>query len=390
MQDGEYKLYEVDSKRDDNGGKLFIEKRIGANHSLTTGLELKDGNVNGSDIYYTSTDIINNRGKIDILSAFIMDEFYLFNEDLIFNMGLRYDYAKFYNGLFTIEDPSYSIEYLVDYQQNNIPSNYWSSISPKFSFQYKFSEKNRLYFSSGKGFSAPGLDNMCRSSKTAYGFTRLNPELKPEYLYNIETGADFQIVRNFNISQSVYYSTGKDFLYTVSTNDSVNMGYTVAPVFQTENISKVEMFGTETSLNYKLKSYLETFVNYTFMHSQIKDFKPKSAADFDLSGKFLNSIPFHKITAGISGKYKSVSANLLWKYIGDRYINDRNVVDQEYFMTDKFPAYNQFDIRISGQYKERVTLGLNIENVFDIIYNNYKGYLCPGRFIMIELLFNIN
>ncbi|MFH2094879.1 MAG: TonB-dependent receptor plug domain-containing protein, partial [Bacteroidota bacterium] len=121
MQDGEYKLYEVDSKRDDRGAKCYAE-RMFAGHLFTAGMEYKHGAVDGSDIYYTSTDLIRNKGMMDIFSVYIQDDFKLLSEKIDINLGIRQDYAVFHHGLYTIEDPSYSIEYLVDYQQESIPA----------------------------------------------------------------------------------------------------------------------------------------------------------------------------------------------------------------------------------------------------------------------------
>jgi iron complex outermembrane receptor protein len=189
--DGEYALYEIKSDRLESGAKVFAQYFVNEKIDITAGAEYKAGAVDGADIYYTSTDIIRNRGNLDIYSGFVQLKYVSKNSKLTIVPGLRYDLAIFRNALFSIENPSYSIEYLSEFQfvQQN-PTN-WSSFSPKLVVEYKLLKPITVYAVAAKGFRAPVLDDLCRSDQVRTGFRVANPDIRAEYLYSFETGVDF-------------------------------------------------------------------------------------------------------------------------------------------------------------------------------------------------------
>ena len=229
LKDGEYQLYGADSKRDDKGLNIYLTYERIKYNKITTGLNYRLGSVDGADIYYTSTDIISNAGKMAMSAAFLQDEISLIKNKLHANIGLRYEFASFYDGLFKIDYPSYSIAFYSGFNDTVMKTKHWDALCPKFSIEYTFNEKNRIYFSAAKGFTAPILDDLCRTGKRKGTFRIANPDLNPELLTNFELGYDLGFRKNLQIATSVYYSIGKDFLYYISTGDSVNMGYMIAP-----------------------------------------------------------------------------------------------------------------------------------------------------------------
>ena len=97
----DYTFYKVLSERVDLGALSSISYNL-KNQVLTTGIDLKQGSVDARDEYYTSTDIVYNRGKMNTLGLFLQDEIKLLHEKLKIVAGLRFDYAKFFDGSFEI------------------------------------------------------------------------------------------------------------------------------------------------------------------------------------------------------------------------------------------------------------------------------------------------
>jgi iron complex outermembrane receptor protein len=301
------------------------------------------------------------------------------------NLGLRFDYAVFHDGMFTIENPSYSIEYMLNYRDTLIPAHTWLQLSPKLSFQYRFTPENRIFLSLARGFRAPMLDDLCRTGKMRSGFKISNPALKPEYIDNIELGMDVLPWKRFHISPSFYYSIGYDFMYYVSTGDSVNMGYKIDPVYQKRNISIVDIAGAEMDIAFDPVPWLNFFANYSFAYSRIRKFESADTlVDKDLTGKFLTYVPMHKASAGVTWNNKIVSCNLLWKYIGSRWINDMNEPDPV-LLISKFPSYNTFGLRAWHMFFKHLTIALNIDNIFDVRYVDDRLQSSPGRMIRAEI-----
>ncbi len=388
--DGEYALYEINSARLENGAKFMTQYNLSESVELTAGAEYKSGSVNGADIYYTSTDIIRNKGKLDIMSGFIQAKIKPSGTHFTIVPGIRYDFAVFSNALFSIENPSYSIEYLSEYQFSNTSPVSWSSFSPKLSAEYAFTDNTKLFATIAKGFRAPVLDDLCRSDQIKGGFRIANPEISPEYLYSFETGADVKFTERLYAEISVYYNIGKDFMYLLSTGDSVNMGYTIAPVYKTDNIGEVKIYGVETDLNYSLNKKFNVFVNHTWNQSVISRFvvNPEGAGT-DLTGKFLTDIPDHKFSGGFSMFTRIVNFSASANYTGKRWIKDDNTVDVIYLLSDKYPSYITFDAKLRRTYKN-FDFALTVDNVLNKIYTNSKGYKCPGRMIIFEVKYSLS
>ncbi|MEI7726946.1 MAG: TonB-dependent receptor, partial [Bacteroidota bacterium] len=70
MKEAEYSLYLVKSNRVDRGTNLNIVIPAGKSNTFTAGIDYQFGSVDGQDIYYTSTDLISNAGKMDTWAVF--------------------------------------------------------------------------------------------------------------------------------------------------------------------------------------------------------------------------------------------------------------------------------------------------------------------------------
>lgn len=385
MNEGEYKLYQADAIRKDNGLQCDVSLFKFKNHVVGTGISLKTGSVDGTDTYFTSTDIINNAGKMNNYALYVMDDISL-NKRFLVAAGLRYDYARFHDARFSINYPSYSILFYQQFEVENTADKSWDALCPRLSLQYKVNDEKRLFVSFAKGFRAPVLDDMTRTGKKKDGFKVANPALNPEIIYTWEAGWDAKTSFGLEYNASVFYSLGNDFMYYSSTGDSVNIGYKLAPIFKKQNIGKVEIFGTEMETKYKFNDKILAFLNYTYAHAQIMEHQIHDInVDSNLTGKYLTDLPEHKLAAGIFFNNRIVNTSLMAKYFGTTWINEWNIVDKEYFKTDRFPAYCVFNIRLEKEILKKLTLNLNIENILDKKYVDSNLEQNPGRLITLTL-----
>lgn len=382
--DGYYNLYEIQSYRNDYGAKLWAEYPLSKHSILTGGADLKTGSVNGADIYYTASDVIRNRGQMDIYAAFLQHKIQFGESRWSVVTGLRYDAASFHDAAFTIETPSYAVEYLVNYQFTNLPPTRWQSVNPKLAVEYNTGKVFRYYISAGKGFRAPILDELCRSEDRNMGFRKANPEIKPEYIYNFEYGMDALLLKKIKASLSVFYAMGFDFMYLVRTGDSVNLGYTFAPVYVMGNISEVTIYGTEFDLNYSLSPALKLFGNYSYNIGKISRIGSDALSYSDLTGKFLTDIPAHKFAFGISTENKWLNVSLTGKYTGARWIKDDNTVDAIYLLSDRYAPYFLAGMKVWRRFNA-IEIACEADNLTNVIYINSRGYKSHGRFFLFRL-----
>ncbi len=263
---------------------------------------------------------------------------------------------------------------------------FWSALCPNISLQYRINAASRVFLSGGRGFRAPTLDDLTRTGKKRGTFKISNPLLKPELLDNLELGYDKSITEQLSVSVSAYYSTGRNFMYYISTGDSVNMIYKTVPVIRKENISKVIISGLELNIEYEILNRLYAFANYTRSYSEIADFQVKdSLVDTDLNGKHLSDVPDHKITGGIVYRNSGFTANFNFKYIGKRWINDQNIIDDEYLFTDRYPSYTLFNLSLRKTFVNGIEAGITVENLLNKIYIDNSLQRCPGRMAFVRL-----
>jgi outer membrane receptor protein involved in Fe transport len=253
----------------------------------------------------------------------------------------------------------------------------WNALSPKAGLLYKFSDSLSVYINFSRGFRSGTLSDMCKTGDVNKGFKLANPNLKPEYLSNVEIGAVIQF-HKLEIEPVIFYSLGKDFQYFVGTGDSIYTTKTKKqPIIKRENISKAEIYGAELAVNYIFNKRLSLFVNYTYNHSQIKDFDTTLFVAKDLSNKFLIDVPKHHIFSGILYKSKIVNFSLIYKYASSTWSDDENTIEVD--------GYSLFDAKISKKFLKQFNASVTVQNIFNKLYLDSKGMLPPGRFIIASL-----
>jgi len=375
----DYTWYDVNSIRRDLG--LLSSANYSINkHSFTTGFDIRNGQVDASDIYYTSTDRVDNNGKMNFYGLYAQDD-YSISEKVKLLFGIRYDFAKFYDGLFKTYHPSAESSFLREYEFSNIGDVNWGAFSPRVSLQYRPNDNFRVYGGYSRGFRPSVLDDLCRTGRVRGGMKVANPDLKPEYLDNFEIGGDYSPIKNLKLSSSLYYSIGADFQYYVSTGDSIDMGFGERPIMIRSNISNVKIYGAELDISYSPTPSINLFGNYSYNHAQISDYKSLSSEDpIDLSNKYLTDVPQHSFSAGTFFKNKIVNVGLTCRYTGQMYVNDQNVYD-EIVLSNKYPSWLTIDLKLSHEFLNHVNVILNIQNILDEQIYDSKGAVGPGRFI---------
>lgn len=367
----------VNTFTDSKDGGLWVSlTRAFGRHLITAGIDSKRGHATAEDMYYTATDLVTYNGTIDFVAGFVQDEFDVFNENLKIIAGFRFDYATLHDAGLTIEMPTSESDYIKPYE-GEYEATSWTSLSPKVSMQYAFTNDFKTYISASGGFKPAKLKDLASSGKISKGFKLANPHLKPERISNYEIGFDWQIHSRVSLRGASYYSLGKDFQYFVGTGDSTYTGGTsLKPVLRRENISEVEITGIELSASFSILKGLTFNTNYTYNSSKIKEFDNQEY-EKDLSGKYLIEIPAHQAFAGLYWNNRIVNTAIIYHYIGTMWADDEN--------TQQLDDYSLVDIRISRTFKQHIFAGLNVQDIFDVVYIDKKGRLSPGRFITFEL-----
>jgi iron complex outermembrane receptor protein len=375
-----YSLYESAALRVDKGLWMSFTRRLHPNHNVTFGSDLKLGSVKGADTYYTSTDIIHNEGKMDILAFFVQDEISMYKNRLRGIIGLRYDAARFSDASFSIEEPTSISDFMTGltgpYENSN-----WQALSPKLSLLYVLRQDQRIYFAYGHGFRPPILDDMCRNRNISKGFKLANPVLRPENMDNFELGGNFKLWKKISLKPTVYYSIGRDFNYFVNTGDSLMAGNKLKPILKRQNVAGVEIFGFQLYMTAELPQGLFFTFNYAHNTGTITSFDITTAGTPDLSGNSLVETAPNVVYSSLRWENKWVNLRLGFQFVDASWYDDEN--------TTKNPSYQTFDFKAWRHISKAWAVSAGVQNLMNNEYLDNQGTLGLPRYLSLELNYHI-
>jgi outer membrane receptor protein involved in Fe transport len=372
--------YDVESIRDEMGILSSFSTQFGSAHQITTGVDLRNGAVDGADVYLTSTDKVLNQGKMNQLGIYLQDEIQIGSTPFSILAGLRFDYVNFYDGAFIVENPTSETKFLQDFD-GDLNDASFSALSPRISVQYHNPQKFRIFGGYSRGFRAPVLDDMCRTGRISGGMKIANPDLKPEYLDNFEIGSDIFIAKRITLSPGLFYAIGTDYHAYIATGDSLLMNNRMRPIRIKDNIGKVNIMGAEVALNLEPVDGLNINLAYTYTDTEIVEHRVLDpAVDDDLAGKDLVYEPKDILHAGISWRNKYINVYASFNHKGVQWLNDLN--------TEKIESFNYIDLHVWRQLYRGLSAAVKVHNLLDQDFVDSRNVVAPGRMITGELRFS--
>jgi iron complex outermembrane receptor protein len=368
MKGSAYQRFDARSNRDDVGALINTSWKAGEHNLFTAGLENKIGITDGGDYYQTSPDVVLNKGKLNTLAMYLQDELSLLNNKIHVQAGLRLDRVKFYDGSFLAEGNVVKDFALYN---GNLKENIWTALSPRIGLKYAPRELFNCYVSYSTGFRASILDDLTRSGWMWIGPKIANPDLGPEKLDNFEIGLDLKPVDKLKLSSTWFYSVGNNFLYYAATGDSL---WHSRPIYRRENVTKVNILGSELCLNYEPNDKIMFSTNYTYNQTKISAFEKRC----DLENKELTYSPTHQIKGNIFLKGRLITANLSMLYKGKQYINDDNSLQIGGYFTSAVSLSRSF-------IQDKVKTIISIHDLFNNQHMETGEYLSQGRLLTVKL-----
>jgi len=377
---GEYKLVDTETDKQDMGLWMTLSRNLGRRHILSAGIDIKNATLDNQEVYRTSPDVLYTDGKLIFSAFFLQDEMNFANDRLKFIAGLRFDYAKYYDGHFEVKNPTsktgFTSPTAIAY-----PQSAWIEISPKLALKYFISKNLNIFIAASSGFMPPKLDDLAGSRKISRGFKIANPELLPENITSFELGVDYAIADKLFIKSSAYYSMGSDFQYLVATGDFIDTGSDDAvPVYQRQNVTEVKIIGAELGVEYVITPKIKLTGSYAYNHSKIIEYNAPEGQD--LTGKYLSEVPPNLVFAGLQWRNRIVDFFIDYTYTDDQWYDELN--------TTIVDGYSLVNLRLSKYVMKDLQLVLDIQDLLNEQYVDRKGYLSPGRFIMFEIKYFIN
>ncbi len=276
--------------------------------------------------------------------------YYRLFPDLITTTGLRLDYDDNFGLQFL---PQLSLAYIKD--NYTLRSSMGRSIRAA-DFTERFVSYNLVNPSAGRNIG--------------------NPDLKAESSYTFDLGADYRPVKSMALSATVFYRFSENLIDYIITNsnDITNVQDLLpdAEYLYASNISSSNTHGLELQLDKDFKlsetTQLRTGIGYTYLSTQNAD----SAVS-----KYIANHPDHILNGLFKLSSKYVDISLAMNYIHRNAETIENIdarVRSDYMVTNLLlhlkPGNN------------KMSLFMNIHNLFDVEYQEILGPQMPGRWVM--------
>ena len=259
-----------------------------------------------------------------MFGTYIQNE-YTFFKKLTLNIGLRFDLVNYrFNDLF---DPDHAT------QTNTI-----SAFSPKLGLEYNPKDNLTVYANYGKGFNPPQISQLFIGS-TYSG--RPNPDLKPEYLTNIEVGVRGDIAKSLQYQLSFFNMKFKDQI----------VGEGDPPYY--ENVGDTQHSGVEAYLEYKIMEGLSAYVVYSYLYTAFLQ-------NPDYEGNTLRKTPPNQLGTGIRYNTKfGTTLSIDYKFM-DKYFMDNDNVNV-------YDGHSLLNAKVIQKWKSFFG-SLRVDNIFGANY----------------------
>ncbi|HUX57740.1 MAG TPA: TonB-dependent receptor [Bacteroidales bacterium] len=300
------------------------------------------------------------------------------SEKITLNTGIRFNQITLYS---TITDNTFFNVPFTTISMSN------GAVTGAAGIVLKPMEKMQINFNTSTGFRAPNLDDVGKIFDPVAGIVVVpNPDLKPEYAYNIDLGISKDFSDLLHVDITLFYTwldnamTRHDFLF--NGEDSMMYKNILSKVQAITNTSYAKVSGIHINLQANITDYLS-------IRSALNITKGKEKGDIPLR----HAAPLFGSTHLI---YKSskLTADLYSSYNGSRKYKDMppSETDKPYlYAADKdgnpwSPGWFTFNLKASFNIIKWAIINGGIENILDHRYRPYSsGIVAPGRNFIISL-----
>ncbi|MGB1449041.1 MAG: TonB-dependent receptor [Flavobacteriaceae bacterium] len=268
-----------------------------------------------------------------------------------------------------------------------------NAITGSFSVSYRPQTAWRLNLLFSSGFRSPNVDDLGKIRENKGMLLVPNPNLKPEYVYNIDGGIAYVPKdKNMQFNLRLYHSSLQDYIgriaYTI-TSDQTTLAPTTVEFMQdivttqaNTNIGNGRIYGASFEGGWQPVEGLEAtaFLTYT------------QAAKNEMIGPLPSILPFYggaslryskeALQLSLRNRFNSEKAPQAYSLGGEDGLEETPLISNEgespVFAGS--PKWSIFSFNASYQIRERIVLNLALENIFDIHYRTFaSGISAPGR-----------
>lgn len=352
-------------------GQLNDVKSVGSRTNTITGV------ISALDSRYP-----NGKNKMNYFASYAQHTLKFSNKKWVMNDGLRLQTVSLKS---TIADNSFFNFPFTAISQTNFAA------TGNIGLIFLANEDLRISSGISSGFRAPNIDDLSKIFETSTQLKQIvipNPDIKPEFTYNV----DFGISKNFNKKALVeftgYYTMFQNAIvvapFKLNGEDSVLYNGINTAVFANQNKNQAFVYGFNSSINLNISKSISyyTSVNYTYGRFKKED---GSLIPLDHIPPFFgkSSLNYSK------GNFNSEFFGLFNGWKKTKNYNLTGEDNFQYATPDGMPSWFTLNVKAGFQLQKHLLIQAGIENILDRNYRNFaSGFSAAGRNFFITLRLN--
>ena len=367
-----------------------FDKKIASRDKLYYGIEM-DYNKVGSDAYNENintgkitydraTRFPDQKANMMYLSSFLSNNWKI-SKVLEFSQGIRFNYVTLNAAYSDTMVKIASIPFDPNISQKNAALNGYLGLVATPGKDWKFS------LLGSTGFRAPNMDDLTKINVVeAQTIVVPNPDLKPEYSYNVELTVAKTILGKVRLEGTAFYNWLKNaqvirpFAYNGKDSISIDgtMYQTLAPV----NTGNAYICGLQGSILAQVTRSFSILSNLTYTYG----YDVTASLPLDHIPPVFGMTSFRLELKKFKGDFYVMYNG--WKRIS-QYSNSGE--DNEQYATSYgMPSWYTLNLKLSYQIERHVNIELGMENILDENYRKFSsGISSPGRNIIVALRANL-
>jgi len=306
---------------------------------------------------------------------------YKFNEQTTVNGGLRYNYT-FLSADFD------STFYKFPFKSTEISNH---AFNGSLGLAWQPGNDWQVNINGSSGFRAPNVDDAGKVFDSEPGNVVVpNPDLSPEYAYNVDLGLIKTFNGNAQFEITGFYTWITDAMvrgnFTLNGQDSILYDGEWSKVQAMVNANRAYYYGVQAALSFNVTDFLtfKTYYNYVKSEKQ------------DEGGSEYSPIRYNKFWFGSShlllrtGKFRTDLYSLYNGEIKFKDLGESEQAKTPIYAKDKegnpySPGWVTLNVKLGYQFSSKFYIDGGIENLTDIRYRPFSsGVVSPGRNFIIS------
>jgi hemoglobin/transferrin/lactoferrin receptor protein len=363
---------------------LDITKSIGKKHELRYGAELTDNDVRSAaethdiindsvfraDTRYAALNAMNTR-------AAYLSHAYEVNNNFVVNSGIRFTATSLvseFRDTLPFKFPFTTAE------QNS------RALTGSLGFTRKMADNYKFSLLVNTGFRAPNVDDMSKMFESGPVMIVANPEIKPEYAYNLEMGISKIIGTHFKFDLTAYYTVVENYLslrdFRFNGEDSISYNGTKLKVQAMQNTDWSNLIGFNAGFQVEPGPNLVIRSTINYIYGRYNDVLNDTVVPLD------HIPPVFGLT-GINYRRGKLELDFFARYSGKKVLSEYSPSGEDnlqYATADGMPGWYTLNVRSGYNLTKYLRLNIACENITDVGYRTFaSGINSPGRNFIISL-----